>query len=201
YLAAMLVKVEGMSPTALAEGVDFDWRTFAEFLERFEGNLAVNVAGMVGHSALRRTVMKNDATVRESTPDELDAMKALLAESIEAGGLGFSTSRSFTHSDGDGLPVPSRTAAADEVEALCAVVADYEGTTLEWVADGCLNGFRDDEVDLMARMSLAGRRPVNWNVLTVDSARPDDYRNQLAACEEVAARGGKAMALTMPVLV
>ncbi len=201
YLAAMLVKVEGMSPTALAEGVDFDWRTFAEFLERFEGNLAVNVAGMVGHSALRRTVMKNDATVRESTPDELDAMKALLAESIEAGGLGFSTSRSFTHSDGDGLPVPSRTAAADEVEALCAVVADYEGTTLEWVADGCLNGFRDDEVDLMARMSLAGRRPINWNVLTVDSARPDDYRNQLAACEEVAARGGKAMALTMPVLV
>ncbi|GIS98457.1 MAG: hypothetical protein CM1200mP26_01700 [Acidimicrobiales bacterium] len=141
YLAAMLVKVEGMSPTALSLGLDWNWRTFGDFLDRFEGNLGVNVAGMVGHSAIRRTVMKDDATSREASPDELEAMKALLAESLDAGGLGFSTSRSFTHSDGDGAPVPSRTAAADEVEALCAVVADHPGTTLEWVADGCPERF------------------------------------------------------------
>ena len=201
YLAAMLVKVEGMSPAALSLGLDWNWRTFGEFLDRFEGNLGVNVAGMVGHSAIRRTVMKDEATSREATPEELDAMKALLAESLQAGGLGFSTSRSFTHSDGDGVPVPSRTAAVDEVEALCAVVAEHPGTTLEWVADGCMNGFRDDEVDLMTRMSLAGRRPVNWNVLTIDAARPEDYRTQLEACDQVAEAGGKAMALTMPILV
>ncbi len=118
YLAAMLVKVEGMSPTALSLGLDWNWRTFGDFLDRFEGNLGVNVAGMVGHSAIRRTVMKDDATSREANPDELEAMKTLLAESLDAGGLGFSTSRSCTHSDGDGAPVPPRTAAADEVEAL-----------------------------------------------------------------------------------
>ena len=201
YLAAMLVKVEGMSPAALSLGLDWNWRTFGEFLDRFEGNLGVNVAGMVGHSAIRRTVMKDDATSREATSEELDAMKALLAESLQAGGLGFSTSRSFTHSDGDGVPVPSRAAAADEVVALSSVVADHPGTTLEWVADGCMNGFREDEVDLMARMSLAGRRPLNWNVLTIDSARPEDYREQLAACDQVAEQGGKVMALTMPILV
>ena len=201
YLAAMLVKVEGMSPDALSAGVDWNWRSFGSFLDRFEGNLGVNVAGMVGHSAIRRTVMKDDATSREATSEELDAMKALLAESLEAGGLGFSTSRSFTHSDGDGVPVPSRAAAADEVVALSSVVADHPGTTLEWVADGCMNGFREDEVDLMARMSLAGRRPLNWNVLTIDSARPEDYREQLAACDQVAEQGGKVMALTMPILV
>lgn len=201
YLAAMLVRVEGMSPAALAEGVDWNWRSFGDFLDRFEGNLGVNVAGMVGHSALRRTVMKDDAVTREATPDELIQMQLLLAESLEAGGLGFSTSRSFTHSDGDGRPVPSRTAAVDEVVALCGVCADHPGTTLEWVADGCLNGFTDEEVDLMSRMSLAARRPVNWNVLTIDSARPDDYRNQLAACDRVAEAGGRAVALTMPILV
>ena len=201
YLAAMLVKVEGMSPDALSAGVDWNWRSFGSFLDRFEGNLGVNVAGMVGHSAIRRTVMKDDAVSREATPDELAQMTSLLAESLEAGGLGFSTSRSFTHTDGDGLPVPSRTAAVDEVVALSAVCADHPGTTLEWVADGCLNGFSDDEVDLMSRMSLAGRRPVNWNVLTIDAARPDDYRNQLAACDRVAETGGRAMALTMPILV
>jgi N-acyl-D-aspartate/D-glutamate deacylase len=201
YLAAMLVRVEGMSPAALAEGVDWNWRSFGDFLGRFEGNLGVNVAGMVGHSALRRMVMKDDAVSREATPAELVEMQRVLAESLEAGGLGLSTSRSFTHSDGDGMPVPSRTAAVDEVVALCGVCADYPGTTLEWVADGCMNGFTDDEVDLMTRMSLAARRPVNWNVLTIDAARPDDYRNQLTACDRVAEAGGRAVALTMPILV
>mgnify|MGYP002174070470 CR=1 FL=1 len=60
YLAAMLVRVEGMSPAALAEGVDWNWRSSGDFLHRFEGNLGVNVAGFVGHSAVRRTVMKDD---------------------------------------------------------------------------------------------------------------------------------------------
>jgi N-acyl-D-aspartate/D-glutamate deacylase len=181
--------------------VDWNWRSFGDFLGRFEGKLGVNVAGMVGHSALRRMVMKDDAVSREATPAELVEMQRVLAESLEAGGLGLSTSRSFTHSDGDGMPVPSRTAAVDEVVALCGVCADYPGTTLEWVADGCMNGFTDDEVDLMTRMSLAARRPVNWNVLTIDAARPDDYRNQLTACDRVAEAGGRAVALTMPILV
>ncbi len=201
YIGAMMVKVEGMSPAALEIGVDWDWRSTADYLDRLDGNIGVNVAAMVGHCALRRTVMKDDAVGREATDAEVAEMQHLLHLGLEAGGLGFSTSRSFTHTDGDGVPIPSRVAADDEVVALSSVVADHPGTTLEWVADGCMNGFREDEVDLMARMSLAGRRPLNWNVLTVDSARPEDYRNQLAACEQVAERGGKAMALTMPILV
>ena len=201
YIGAMMVKVEGMSPAALEIGVDWDWRSTADYLDRLDGNIGVNVAAMVGHCALRRTVMKDDAVGREATDAEVAEMQHLLHLGLEAGGLGFSTSRSFTHTDGDGVPIPSRVAADDEVVALSSVVADHPGTTLEWVADGCMNGFREDEIDLMARMSLAGRRPLNWNVLTVDSARPEDYRNQLAACEQVAERGGKAMALTMPILV
>ncbi|MBC8365246.1 MAG: amidohydrolase family protein [Actinobacteria bacterium] len=201
YIGAMMVKVEGMSADALAIGVDWNWRTTADYLARLDGNIGVNIAAMVGHCALRRTVMKDDSVGREATDAEIAEMQQLLHQGLEAGALGFSTSRSYTHSDGDGAPIPSRVAAADEVVALSSVVADHPGTSLEWVADGCMNGFREDEVDLMARMSLAGRRSLNWNVLTVDSARPDDYRNQLAACEQVAERGGRAVALTMPILV
>ncbi|MDG2908892.1 MAG: amidohydrolase family protein [Acidimicrobiales bacterium] len=201
YIGAMMVKVEGMSSAALEIGVDWDWRSTADYLARLDGNIGVNIAAMIGHSALRRTVMKDEAVSREATDDEVGEMQQLLHLGLEAGGLGFSTSRSFTHTDGDGVPIPSRVATDDEVVALSSVVADHPGTTLEWVADGCMDGFREDEVDLMARMSLAGRRPLNWNVLTVDSARPEDYRNQLAACEQVAERGGRAMALTMPILV
>jgi N-acyl-D-aspartate/D-glutamate deacylase len=53
----------------------------------------------------------------------------------------------------------------------------------------------------MAEMTLAARRPLNWNVLTVDAKEPERYRSQLAACENAAERGGRAIALTMPVLV
>ena len=151
---------------------------------------------MVGHCALRLAVMGPDATKELATPDQINEMKALLAKCIEEGGLGFSTTRAFTHNDGNGDPVPSRVASEEELLALCSVVADHEGTTLEWASDGCLNGFSEDEVELMANMSLTGRRPLNWNVLTVDSARPSDYKNQLQALETCTEKGARVVALT-----
>ena len=75
--------------------------------------------------------------------------------------------------------------------ALCGAVRDHEGTTLEYVTDGCLRGFTDAEVELMAEMTLAARRPLNWNVLTVDAREPERYREQLAAYEHAARSGGR----------
>ena len=114
-------------------------------------------------------------------------MRALLGEAIDAGGLGFSTTQSFTHSDGAGDPVPSRWADADELLALCDEVGAHPGTTLEWVTDGCLKGFAPAEVDLMIEMSRRAGRPINWNVLVVDSAEPERYRDQLEAGVEARA--------------
>jgi N-acyl-D-aspartate/D-glutamate deacylase len=201
YTRRMMAKVEGMPLAALEQGVPWDWSTFAEYLDRLDGQVGVNVAFLVGHCALRRHVMGADAVGSEATPDQVAAMVALLHESLEAGGLGFSTTLSFTHSDGDGQPVASRWASRDEVLALCGAVRDHEGTTLEYVTDGCLRGFRPDEVELMAAMTLAARRTLNWNVLTVDAKEPDRYRDQLAANEHAATAGGRSIALTMPVLV
>jgi N-acyl-D-aspartate/D-glutamate deacylase len=201
YLRRMMAKVEGMPLPALETGVGWKWRSFAEYLDALDGNVALNVAFLVGHCALRRNVMGADAVGNEATPEQLDAMVKLLHESIEAGGMGFSTTLSFTHSDGDGQPVASRWASRDEVLALCRAVSEHEGTSLEYVTDGCLRGFSDDEITLMGDMTLAGRRPLNWNVLTIDGNEPERYRAQLGACERVFERGGKAIALTMPVLV
>ena len=201
YLIDMMAKVEGMSKVALKDGVPWNWSTFGEYLGRLEGNLGVNAAFLVGHCALRREVMGADAVGNEATPEQITAMRALLAEALEVGGLGFSTTQSFTHSDGDGEPVPSRWATPDELLALCDEVREHPGTTLEWVTDGCLSGFSDDEVELMIAMSLRGQRPINWNVLTVDSAVPDRSRDQLAAGRLAEERGAKVVALTMPTLV
>jgi N-acyl-D-aspartate/D-glutamate deacylase len=201
YIRRMMAKVEGMPLPALEAGVPWSWNSFGEYLHALDGTTALNVGFMVGHCALRRNVMGVDAVGNEATPEQLEAMVALLESSIAAGGLGFSTTLSFTHSDGDGQPVASRWATNDEVLALCRAVSAHEGTTLEYVTSGSLRGFTDEEVEQMAAMTLAGRRPLNWNVLTIDSREPQRYHDQVAACEHARAQGGTAIALTMPTLV
>jgi len=201
YVRRMMVKVEGMPLAALEQGVPWSWSTFAEYLDCLDGNVGVNAGFLVGHCALRRAVMGAESVGNEASDDQVDEMTRLLHEAIDAGGMGFSTTLSFTHSDADGEPVASRWASREEVLALCGAVRAHEGTTLEYVTDGCLRGFRPDEVELMAEMTLAARRPLNWNVLTVDSKEPERYREQLAANEHAAAAGGRSVALTMPVLV
>ena len=201
YTRRMMAKDEGMPLAALESGVPWNWSTFGEYLDRLDGNIGVNAGFLVGHCALRRNVMGDEAVGNEASPSQLAEMISKLNDSIKAGGMGFSTTLSFTHSDGDGEPVASRWASRDEILALCRAVSAHEGTTLEYVTDGCLRGFSDDEIDLMAEMSLAARRPLNWNVLTIDSAEPERYREQLSALEHAASRGGRSVALTMPILV
>ncbi len=201
YTAAMLARVEGMPLPALEEGIEWRWTSFAEYLDRLEGNLGVNAGFLVGHCAVRRQVMGTDAVGNEATPAQIDEMRKVLAESLASGGLGFSTTRARTHSDGDEQPVASRWATEDEVLALAEIVSEHDGTTLEFASDGCLDGFEDDEVDFMINFSLTGKRPLNWNVLTIDSHAPERYRNQLAAMDRCRDAGARVVALTMPVIV
>lgn len=197
----MLAEVEGMPIDALVEGVPADWTSFGDYLDRLDGTLGVNAAFLVGHCALRRYVMGVSGTGNEASDEQIDAMKDELRAALDAGGIGFSSSQSFTHDDGDGNPVPSRSATTDEVLELAAVVSEFEGTTLEYITDGCLKGFTDEEIERLTRISRAGKRPLNWNVLTVDSSEPDTVEHQLAASEYAEKNGARVVALTMPVLV
>lgn len=201
YIRRMMMKVEGMSLAALETGVPWNWESFADYLRALEGRVAVNAGFMVGHCAIRRYVMGPDAIGHEATEEQLAAMVRLLHESIEAGGMGLSTTLSSTHADGDGNPVASRHASRDELIALCAAVGEHEGTTLEGIVPGCLNEFSDDEIDLLTAMSLAADRPINWNLLTVDSRAPERVTRQLEASKRAEAAGARIVALTMPVLV
>lgn len=201
YIRRMMAKVEGMPLAALEQGVPWSWSTFGEYLGALEGNLGVNAGFLVGHCALRRMVMGAARAEDVATDEEIAAMRALLAESLAAGGLGFSSSQSRTHSDGDNRPITSRHADRREMLAFCAEVAAHEGTTLEYITNGCLDAFSDEEVALMTAMSSTARRPLNWNVLTVDARSADRIEHQLAASTTAAAAGGRIVALTMPTLV
>jgi N-acyl-D-aspartate/D-glutamate deacylase len=96
------------------------------------------------------------------------------------------------------MPVPSRAAERPELEALCAALAEHPGTTLELILPGCLNGFSEDEVELMASLSLLADRPANWNVLGVSSLNPGAVDHQLEASTAAARRGATVVALTLP---
>ena len=201
YLRRMMAKVEGMPLAALETGVNWDWETFGEYLDRLDGKIGLNAAFLVGHCALRRYVMGEDAIGKEATPEQIDEMVRVLHESIESGAIGFSTTLSSTHSDGDGQPVASRWASKAELIALCKATGEHEGTLLEGIVQGCLDKFSDDEIELLGELSAAAGRPLNWNVLTIDSRTPAKVSHQLKASVRARELGGRVVALTMPTLV
>jgi N-acyl-D-aspartate/D-glutamate deacylase len=199
YLMRMLSRVEGMPLESLQVGVPWDWRTTAEFLDRLDGRLAVNAGFMVGHSAIRRVAMGPAATERTPTDDELATMQQLLRAGLGAGAVGFSSTWSQSHSDADGRPVPSRFATAEELFALAAVTGEFEGTSLEFLPVAMQKGgFSDEIADLMVGMSVAARRPLNWNILSVTAKSLPDAYAKLAVGDVARERGGKVIALTMP---
>ena len=200
YLQRMMSRVEGMPLPALQQ-VDWSWETFEDYLGRLDGNIAVNAGFLVGHCAIRRYVMGPDSVGNEATPEQIDEMVAELRKAIEAGALGWSFTQSGSHSDGDGQPVPSRWATEEEMLALATETGKHEGTTLEGIVAGCLDRFADDEIELLGDLSAAAKRPLNWNVLTVDSREPDRAPRQLSAYDSAKAKGGRVVALTLPVLV
>ncbi|AWE50864.1 MULTISPECIES: N-acyl-D-amino-acid deacylase family protein [Streptomyces] len=200
YTRRMMSKVEGMSLVALEEGAPWNWHGFGEYLDALEGRIAVNAGFMVGHCALRRYVMGEDAVGGRPSGEQLDAMLRLLHDAMDAGAWGLSTTQSSTHSDGDGRPVASRHAEPAELLALSKAVGEHEGTQIEAIVAGCLDQFSDAEIDLLVEMSAAAGRPLNWNVLTVDAAVPERVPRQLLASERARKAGGRIVALTMPIL-
>jgi N-acyl-D-aspartate/D-glutamate deacylase len=195
YLMRMLSRVEGMPLAALEQGVPWDWSGTGDYLDRLDGALVPNTGFLVGHSAIRRAVMHDDAD-RPAGPEEIAAMQQLLGAGLAAGGLGFSSTWSRTHNDHRGDPVPSRHAGRDELVALCATVGRHAGTTLEFIPG--VAPFTDELFELMGAMSAAADRPLNWNVLSVYSRNADVVDRQLAGADLAAAAGGRVVALTLP---
>ena len=201
YLMRLMARVEGIPLSALEAGLPWDWTSFADWLSRLDGRLAVNAGFLCGHSALRASIMQGAAAERAATADEVERMVGLLHESLQAGALGFSSSQTVNHNDGDGRPVPSRFATADELLTLAGAVAAHPGTSVEWISSGVLNGFTEDEVNLLCGLSLASNRPVNWNALGVTATEPQAHWERLDASTVAASRGASVVALAVPVAV
>jgi N-acyl-D-aspartate/D-glutamate deacylase len=199
FLTRLLARVEAIPVEALTAGVAFRWNTFAEFLDVVESlPLGLNIGFMVGHSAIRRAVMGAGASSDAASPEQLDAMRALLSGAIAAGGLGFSTANVVTQVDGDGRPTPPNFATRDEFVGLSEVCGWHPGTSIEFIPGSFLRGFSDDDIDLMADMSAAANRHLNWNTPLVNKTAPEMYQRQLQASDVATARGGRVVPMFMP---
>lgn len=178
----VLENVEGMPYDALVEGIPWTFETFPEYLDAIEARpLRLNVAALLGHTPLRYYVMGDDATEREATPDEVAQMRALVDEGLEAGAVGFSTSRSPSHVGAFGRPVPSRAASIAELTELTEPMRERDIGYFEatWGPD-----FHVDEAAALAKHL---GRPVSWAAIMANKRQPGEA---VRTAERVLEQGG-----------
>jgi N-acyl-D-amino-acid deacylase len=164
-----LERAEDMDPAALAAGIDWSFETFPEYLEAVD-RLAkgINFAANIGHSALRTWAMGERAFTEEAGEDDLAAMEGQLAESLRAGAIGFSTSRTEHHETSDNRPVASRLASWDEVVRLVGVMGAL-GTGIFEGADAGMSSpdpdVRRNALDRMKHLGAATGVPMTFGMV------------------------------------
>ncbi|HWP66496.1 MAG TPA: amidohydrolase family protein [Candidatus Limnocylindria bacterium] len=185
-----LEKVEGMSLACLMAGCGDEWpfETFPQYLDAVERRgSAINVAALLGHTPLRFYVMGEDAIERPATEDEVAAMRRLVREAIDAGALGFATSKSPTHVGFRGRPVPSRAAELSEIRALAGALGEAgRGVVQATVGSGFF-------IDELAALSRETGRPITWTALLAGLLGPGSHRSFLDWSARVLATGARVV--------
>ncbi len=173
WLIGLMEGVEDIPGTALAEGIDWTWESFPEYLDALDGHRwTMDVGTQVAHGAVRAYVMgERGADNEPATPADIEAMAAIVREAVAAGALGFSTSRTIAHQAIDGRPVPGTFAAEDELFGIGAVLGELGTGIFELAPMGAAGEdivAPEQEVDWMCRLSSAIGRPVTFVMVQVD---------------------------------
>jgi N-acyl-D-amino-acid deacylase len=190
-----LERAEDMDPAALAEGIEWSFETFPEYLDAVD-RLAtgINLAANVGHSALRTWAMGERAFEEVATTDDLALMTGQLADALRAGAAGFSTSRIEHHQTSDDRPVASRLASWDEVVALVEVMGETGSGMFEGVDSDMSSPdpvLRARTLDRMKSLSARTGVPLTFGLVATRGAG-----HLLDFLDDVAEAGGRAFAQT-----
>jgi N-acyl-D-aspartate/D-glutamate deacylase len=173
-LIELMEGVEDIPGGALHEGLSWEWQTIAEYLDAVDRiPHDIDVGAQVPHGALRLHVMGERGAQREvATPDDIGTMAALAAEGVEAGALGFTTSRTLNHRTSRGEPTPTLTASADELVGIAEGLGSVGKGVLQVVSDHMNT---DEEFAMFRRMVAESGRPLSFS-LVQSPFDPDGYR-------------------------
>lgn len=188
-----LERAEDISREAMLAGIDWRWESFPEFLDALDATpKGINYAGYIGHSALRTYVMGERAFTEAATETELALMCRLAKEAVQAGAIGFSTSRTVNHVTADDRPVASRTASWDEVRAIVNAVGETGRGVFEIAHERVgrdaerLRDYHERLRDLAVESGV----PQTWGMFSSRFA-PDYWRSFVDLLDETAAAGGR----------
>jgi N-acyl-D-amino-acid deacylase len=189
FLIQLMEGVEDIPGTALAEGIDWQWESFPEYLDALERMpRAIDVGTQIPHGAIRAYVMgERGAKNERAEPHEVAEMARLVKEGLQAGALGFSTSRTILHRAVDGELVPGTTADRDEVMGIGRALGEVGHGVFEVASDLAPEG---EELQWMSDLGKETGLPVSFACLQ-NPMDPDQWRRLLAACEKDAAEGGR----------
>ncbi len=188
-----LTHVEGMSIEALRAGIDWGFESFPQYLDMLEKNgVGPNVACFVGHSGVRTFVMRGDAPKRAASVDEVKQMRGIVAEAMEAGACGFSTTRSGQHNGEAGIPMPSRLADDHEMKTLSAVLRDYDRGVL------MMTKAADTPVPWIEELCAAAERPYLIAALLHSNLTPEATFEDLAHIAAAHKRGRRMYGAVSP---
>ncbi|MEM9037911.1 MAG: amidohydrolase family protein [Actinomycetota bacterium] len=202
-LIELMEGVEDIPGAALHEGMPWgEWETFPEYLDHLASRrYALDVGTQVPHGSVRYYVMgERGMTDEDATADELAGMADLVGEAVEAGALGFSTSRTIGHRSLWGTPVPGTFAAVDELVAIGeamgrvgkgVIEAIPAGTVGEMKALGGERFTQQEEHELLRAVSMASGRPVTFTLVQSPDYDPNTWREILRLCEEANAAGAQ----------
>ncbi|MDQ1481270.1 MAG: hypothetical protein QOI44_2131 [Actinomycetota bacterium] len=196
YLAALMESVEDIPAASILEGLAWDWETYGEYLSAIDRMpKGVNVGGMIGHCALRHFAMgERGLDEAPATDDDIVIMSDLVDEAMQAGALGFSTSRTLLHRVPDGRPVPGTWADERELLAIGDVLGRHGKGVYEvaprFERPGANYEHTRGEVHWMAEINRRTGRPVTFG-LAQSNAGPELFRKILELVDEEGALGGE----------
>lgn len=173
-LVKLMEGVEDLPEVVLTTGLPWTWESFPDYLDVLDaGRYDIDIATQIPHAALRVYAMGERASERENaTPEDRALMANLAAEAIQAGALGFGTSRTLNHRASDGSLIPTLKAAEDELTAIAEALGRLGAGVLQAVSD-----FADVEAELamFRRVMERSGRPLSLSVMQWHQA-PEKWR-------------------------
>ncbi|MFN6121062.1 MAG: N-acyl-D-amino-acid deacylase family protein [Actinomycetes bacterium] len=194
WLIGMLEGVEDIPGTALAEGLTWDWESFTDYLDALgRRRYAIDVATQVAHAPLRAYVMgeRGADPLEVPTAEELAEMAVQVRAGIEAGALGFTTSRTYIHRTRDGAPLGTRYSSIDELTALVTAMAETGRGVVQLISDAYQSpdvDFTKAEMATMRALVEATGRPLSMTVQQPEPL-PDRWREMASWVDECVAAG------------